>query len=302
LTLASSATNSAQCTHRQQEEIHMPDESHQPRTPRRLYQRLIGAVLALVLLGGFATSRTPANAASKAPRPTVVLVHGAFADASSWSGVATRLIHSGYPVIAPAIPMRDLAQDAAYLSSVLATIDGPIILVGHSYGGAVITDAATGNPKVKALVYIAGFALDNGESLADISGAYTNSDLGTNLQTRQYPLADGSSGTDLYINPVVFRDVFARDVATATTAVMAVTQRPLSLAAFASSSSVPAWQTIPTWYMVATKDRAIDPAAERFMASRASAHTLEVKSSHAVLVSHPNTVAGFIASAADAVS
>jgi pimeloyl-ACP methyl ester carboxylesterase len=284
-----------------EEEIQMPHEVHHPRTTRRVVPRLIGAVLALVLLGGFATSRTPADAAPNAPRPTVVLVHGAFADASSWSGVATRLIHSGYPVIAPAIPMRDLAGDAAYLSSVLATIEGPVILVGHSYGGAVITDAATGNPNVRALVYIAGFALDNGESLADISGAYPDSDLGPNLQTRQYPLADGSSGTDLYINPTAFRAVFARDVATATTAVMAVTQRPLSVAAFTGKSSVPAWQTIPTWYMVATKDRAIDPAAERFMASRASAHTLEVKSSHAVLVSHPNTVAGFIASAADAV-
>jgi pimeloyl-ACP methyl ester carboxylesterase len=283
-------------------EIHMQRHIHRLRTPRRRFApKLLGALLTLALLAGFVTPDASVQATSKTPRPTVVLVHGAFADASSWNGVAARLIHSGYPVIAPAIPMRDLAGDAAYLASVLATIDGPIILVGHSYGGAVVTDAATGNPKVKALVYIAGFARDNGESLADISSTYTNSALGPNLLTRPYPLTDGTTGTDLYINPTKFRDVFAEDVATGTTATMAVTQRPLSLAAFLGKSTAPAWQTIPTWYMVATADRAIDPEAERYMATRASAHTLEVTSSHAVLVSHPNAVARFIATAANAV-
>ena len=279
----------------------MKSHPNQRRQAPRRVSKLFAMFLAIGLVAGLLTSSANAEPSVKAVKPTIVLVHGAFADAESWNGVTIRLIHAGYPVIAPAIPMRSLAGDAAYLASVLATIDGPIVLVGHSYGGAVITDAATGNPNVKALVYIAGFGLDKDESLADISGKYTNSDLAANLLTRPYPLADGTSGTDLYVNPAMFRAVFAKDVSTTTASQMAAAQRPLSFTAFMDKSSEPAWKTIPSWYMVATKDRAIDPDAERFMASRMGATTVEVTSSHAVLVSHPNTVAGFIATAAHAV-
>jgi pimeloyl-ACP methyl ester carboxylesterase len=279
------------------------DQHTSPSTTRRL-SRLVALFLAIGLLGGLVTSSAnaqPTATTAKTVKPTIVLVHGAFADAESWNGVTTRLIHAGYPVIAPAIPLRDLAGDSAYLASVLATINGPIVLVGHSYGGAVITDAATGNPNVKALVYIAAFALDNDESLADISGTYTNSDLAGALLTRPYPLADGTSGTDLYINPAMFKNVFAKDVSDNLASQMAAAQRPLSVAAFTGKSSEPAWKTIPSWYMVATKDRAIDPAGERAMAARMGAHTIQVSSSHAVLVSHPATVASFIATAAHTV-
>jgi pimeloyl-ACP methyl ester carboxylesterase len=266
------------------------------RTPK-----LLALLLSVGLIAGLLSSSVAAQPVTKAVKPTIVLVHGAFADAESWNGVTSRLLGAGYPVIAPAVPLRDLPGDAAYLASVLATIDGPIVLVGHSYGGAVITDAATGNPNVKALVYVAAFAPDNGESLADISGAYPNSALAGALLPRPYPLPDGTSGTDLYINPATFKDVFARDVSTATAAQMAVAQRPLSLAAFTGTSGEPAWKTIPSWYMVASKDRAIDPDGERAMAARMGAHTVQVSSSHAVLVSHAAAVTALITTAARAV-
>jgi len=280
----------------------MHNSPNNNRSIARPLSKLLAALISIGVVAAFLTSSANAQPTVKTVKPTIVLVHGAFADAESWNGVTIRLIHAGYPVIAPAVPMRSLADDAAYLASVLTTIQGPIVLVGHSYGGAVITDAATGNPNVKALVYIAGFGLDQGESLADISGKYTNSDLAPNLLTRQYPLADGTSGTDLYINPTMFRAVFARDVSGTTAAEMAAAQRPLSVTAFMDKSTEPAWRTIPSWYMVAANDRAIDPDAERFMAARMGATTKQVSSSHAVLVSHPNTVAGFIATAANAVS
>jgi pimeloyl-ACP methyl ester carboxylesterase len=265
-------------------------------------QRLLNTMLALAMAGSFILSSiTPAYAKGdqhSVAKPTIVLVHGAFADSSSWRYVASKLTDEGYPVLAPANPLRGIAEDSAYLSSVLATIDGPVVLVGHSYGGAVITNAATGNANVKALVFIAAFALDSEESLAAISARFPNSDLGSSLLPRPYPLADGTTGTDLYIQPAKFRDVFARDLSVGTTTTMAQTQRPLSGAAFTAQSSTPAWKTIPSWYMVATKDRAIDPEAERFMAQRAGSHTVEVKASHAVSLSRPGAVVSLITEAA----
>jgi pimeloyl-ACP methyl ester carboxylesterase len=279
----------------------MRSHLHDSQGGARRIPKLLALVLAIGLATGLVTRSAVAQPTAKTVKPTIVLVHGAFADAESWNGVTTRLIKAGYPVIAPAIPLRELPGDTAYLASVLATIDGPVVLVGHSYGGAVITDAATGNANVKALVYIAGFAPDDGESLADISGTYTNSDLAGALLTRPYPLSDGTSGTDLYINPAMFKNVFAKDVSSTTAAQMAAAQRPLSLAAFTGKSGEPAWKTIPSWYMVATKDRAIDPDGERAMAARMGAHTIEVNSSHAALVSHPAAVAALITTAARSV-
>lgn len=261
--------------------------------PRRLRSFALMAIAALTL--AVAAPAASAHGPARPPLPTVVLVHGAFADSSSWNPVISELQREGYHVVAPANPLRGLTSDSAYLASVLAAIDGPIILVGHSYGGAVITDAATGNPNVKALVYIAAFAPDLGDSLASISQGYPNNDLGTSVLQRPYP-----GGVDLYINPAVFRPVFAADLPASTTAQMAVTQRPLGVAGFTDPSAAPAWKSVPSWYLVAANDRAIDPAAERFMAARAGAHTTEIRSSHVAMLSHPDAVVRLVNDAAHA--
>ena len=263
------------------------------RVARRGLSTVAGLVAAVLLCVGLVVSTADAHGRPSAAKPTIVLVHGAFADASSWTPVVTQLLRQGYPVIAPADPLRGMSSDSAYLASVLATISGPIVLVGHSYGGAVITNAATGNANVKALVYIAGFALDQGESLASIGAEFTDSDLGASILQRP-----ASDGVDLYIDPSVFRQVFAADLPRATAASMAVTQRPLGVNGFTEATGAPAWAAIPTWFMVATNDRAIDPAAERFMAERAHAHTTEIRSSHIAMLSHPGAVVRMIVDAA----
>jgi pimeloyl-ACP methyl ester carboxylesterase len=234
------------------------------------------------------------------PKPTIVLVHGAFADASGWTASMKQLIRQGYPVIAPANPLRGVAADSAYLASVLATITGPIVLVGHSYGGEVITNAATGNPKVKALVYIAAFAPDKGETSGALATKFPGSMLTQdNLVFRPYPLPDGTVGTDGYINPTVFHQVFCADLPAGEAAVMAATQRPGSVITLGEPSGVPAWKTIPSWYLVAKQDNAIPAAAERFMARRMGAHTIEIDSSHVAMISHPAIVTQLILAAAN---
>lgn len=268
---------------------------HRPRLRTAL--AAVAAAIGLTVFAGTGASE-PAASANHDPKPTVVLVHGAFADASGWSGVIAELRGDGYPVLAPANPLRDLAGDSAYLASVLSTITGPIVLVGHSYGGAVITNAAVGNSNVKALVYIAGFAPQEGESIFALTGLYPGSLLPQNIVARPFPQADGGTGIDAYINPVTFREVFAADVSRSTAATMATTQRPITLAAGNAASGVPAWQTIPSWYMVARADHAIPPQAERFMAARAGAHTVEVNTSHVAMVVQPGAVADLIESAA----
>ena len=262
------------------------------RTVPRLLRALAGAIVAVLALGVAVPAADAGNRPSS-PKPTVVLVHGAFADASSWNPVVARLQRLGYPVLVPANPLRGLSGDSHYLASVLATIDGPVILVGHSYGGAVISNAAVGNENVRALVFIAAFALDEGESLASISTQFPDSDLGAAILPRPTP-----DGTDLYIRPDVFRPVFAADLPRAATDVMAATQRPLADLGFGELSGPPAWATIPSWYMVAANDRAIDPAAERFMAQRAGAHTTVERSSHVAMLSHPDDVVRMIVDAA----
>jgi pimeloyl-ACP methyl ester carboxylesterase len=244
------------------------------------------------------TAAPSAPNAPNAPRPTVVLVHGAFADSSSWDAVTARLERRGYPVIGVANPLRSLAGDSAYVSSVLDTIPGPVILVGHSYGGAVITDAAVGHPNVKSLVYIAAFAPDQGESGLAILGKYPGSQLPPTLTVRPFP-----GGQDAYVNPADFRQVFAADVPAGKARLMATGQRPVALAAFAEPSGTPAWKTIPSWFLVAGADRAIPPAAEQAMALRAGSHTEVIRNaSHAVLVSHPDATAHVIEAAARATS
>jgi len=236
------------------------------------------------------------------PKPTIVLVHGAWADASSWSQVIENLQEQGYPVIAPPNPLRGIASDSAYLQSILSTISGPIVLVGHSYGGAVITNAAVGNPNVKALVYIAAFAPAQGETLSQIEAMNPGSAIGpSTLTIRPYPLAGGGGSAGAYITPSAFQNVFAADLPSSQAAEMAAAQRPIDVSALNEPSGVPAWKTIPSWYLVARQDNAIPAATELFMAQRMHAHTIEINSSHVAMISHPDVVTRLIDSAAASV-
>ncbi|MDX2681427.1 alpha/beta fold hydrolase [Streptomyces sp. NY05-11A] len=227
-------------------------------------------------------------------RPTIVLIHGAFADASSWNAVVERLQRQGHHVLAPALPLRGLAGDAAYIRSVLDSVAGPIVLVGHSYGGAVISVAAADAPRVKALVYIAAFVPDIGESALELTGKYPGSTLAQAVSTQYYPLPDGGQGEELVIKKELFREQFAAGVPATTAQVMAVGQRPITLAALQEKSTAAAWKQIPSWYLVATEDRNIPPAAEQWMAERARAHTVRVRAPHAVAVSDPGPVTELI--------
>ncbi|WP_408057603.1 alpha/beta fold hydrolase [Streptomyces chiangmaiensis] len=243
---------------------------------------------------------TPAMNPASQPTPTIVLVHGAFADSSSWNGVIERLGHDGYRVLAPANPLRGLASDADYLGSFLTSVQGPVVLVGHSYGGAVISQAAAGNPDVKALVYIAAFTPEAGESALELSDKFPGSTLGSVLDSVSFPLPGGGMGTDLYIKADTFHDQFAADVPTHVTDLMAATQRPIAASALEEKATEAAWKTIPSFSLIATEDYNIPPAAQRFMAHRAHAHTVEVEASHAVSVSQPGAVIDLIEQAAHA--
>jgi pimeloyl-ACP methyl ester carboxylesterase len=265
------------------------------------------ATLAVILTLGLGLSVTSAAGASdghdqQTANPTIVFVHGGWADSSGWNQEITNLERRGFPVIAPANPLRDLASDTAYIRSVLQTISGPIVLVGHSYGGAVITNAAVGVPNVKALVYIAAFAPDKGESLVQLVTMNPGSQIGpTTLDFRPYPLPGGGTGIDLYIKKSAFHDAFAGDLPLEVTDQMQATQRPFSNEAFTSPSGDPAWKTIPSWYMVARQDHAIPPATERFMAQRAHASTVEVDASHVAMISQPEATTRLILDAADSI-
>ncbi|MFE6099402.1 alpha/beta fold hydrolase [Streptomyces laurentii] len=239
------------------------------------------------------------KAAPQRAKPTVVLVHGAFADASSWAGVVKRLQNDGYPVLAAANPLRGVTSDAAYLRSVLDTVHGPVILVGHSYGGSVITQAAAGDPDVKALVYIAAFIPNVGESAGDLAAKYPGSTLGEAVNPSSYPLSDGSTGTELTIKPELFHQQFAADVPAPTAAIMAASQRPVTTLALDEKVSKAAWKDIPSYAMTAGQDRNIPPKAETWMAERAHARTVTLDgASHAVAVSHPAAVTDLIVRAA----
>lgn len=233
-------------------------------------------------------------------RPTVVLVHGAFADSSSWNGVVTELESDGYPVLAVANPLRSLASDAAYVRSVVDSVPGPVVLAGHSYGGSVMSQAVDGLPNVKALVYIASFILEPGESTGQLAAQFPGGELGPALDTVPFPLPGGGSGDDLYIKQDEFHRVFAADVTENVAALMAATQRPIAAAALEDPATTAAWKTIPSWNMVTTEDLAIPAESMRFMGERANSHTVEIEASHAVTVSHPEAVADLITAAADA--
>ena len=235
------------------------------------------------------------------PQPTVVLVHGAFADASSWSGVIERLQQQGCTVVAPANPLRGVATDSAYVASVVNQIDGPVLLVGHSYGGAVITNAASAATNVVGLVYVAAFAPGEGERLGDIEDSSRDSVLMAALVQRQYPTGqDGETAVEFAIDPARFRDAFAADLPAEQTAVMAATQRPVAAAAFSDVCGPPAWKTLPSWAVVATGDKAAGSDVVRSMAQRAGADIVEVEGSHVIMVSQPQAVANLILKAVQA--
>lgn len=241
-----------------------------------------------------ATADGPTERHGRPAAPTVVLIHGAFADASSWSAVVERLQRQGHRVLAPALPLRGLASDSAYIRSVLDSVTGPIVLVGHSYGGAVISQAAADHPQVKALVYIAAFVPDIGESALQLTGKFPGSTLGQATTTQHYPLPGGGQGEELVIKKDLFRQQFAAGVPRQTAQVMAAGQRPITLAALQEPATAAAWKKIPSWYLVATEDRNVPPAAERWMAERARAHTVTVRAPHAAAVSDPGPVTGLI--------
>jgi pimeloyl-ACP methyl ester carboxylesterase len=231
--------------------------------------------------------------------PTIVLVHGAYAESSSWNDVITPLVQEGHRVIAWAAPLRGLAQDAAGLTDLVRSIEGPVVLVGHSFGGALLTNVAADAGDVQALVFVAGYALDPGESCADGSALAPGGTLGPTLL--RVPLSDG--GVDTYIDPAKYHHQFADDLPEDQTAVMAVTQRPVTEAAlFEPSGDAPLWRTVPSWFVFGELDLNIPAGAHRIMAERAgSRRTVEIAgASHVVGMSHPAETVQIILEAADA--
>jgi pimeloyl-ACP methyl ester carboxylesterase len=228
--------------------------------------------------------------------PTIVLVHGAFAESASWSGVIQRLYDDRYRVVAAPNPLRSLSGDAAVVSNILSTIEGPVVLVGHSYGGAVISNAAVGHDHVKALVFVAAFAPEAGESIGALSGKFTGSTLGETLH--EVPLADGT--VDLYIQQDRFHAQFSADLPAERAAIDAAAQRPLNTTALNEGSGEPAWKSVPSWFVYPELDYNIPLEAHRFMAERAGARAaVELAgASHAVPASQPVEVAELILDAA----
>jgi pimeloyl-ACP methyl ester carboxylesterase len=237
------------------------------------------------------------GSSSQAEATTVILVHGAFADSASWNGVVPRLQARGLRVLSVANPLRTLRDDAEYLGQLVDSVPGPVVLVGHSYGGAVITNAATGRKNVKGLVYVAAFVPDVGETALALAGKFPGGTLGEALDQ---PVILGDGGKDLYIQQAKFHQQFAADVPKAAATLMAAAQRPIAEAALTQASGLPAWKSIPSWSIYGTADKNIPPAAMRFMSERAGARkVVEVKdASHVVMVSHPDKVAALIVEAA----
>jgi pimeloyl-ACP methyl ester carboxylesterase len=254
-----------------------------------------------LIAGGLllATSSVAPATQVKTAKPTVVLVHGAFADSSSWNGVIAILERDGYPVVAAPNALRGVRADADVVSDLIRSIDGPVVLVGHSYGGSVISEAAEGAPNVKALVYVAAFAPEAGETALGLTGKFPGSTLAPTLAP---PVKLTGGGNDLYILQARFHDQFAADVPVAEARLMAAGQRPIAEAALGEASTAPAWKHIPSWFIYGDKDRNIPPVALKFMADRAQSRgTVVVKgASHVVMVSNALAVAGLIERAAAA--
>lgn len=240
------------------------------------------------------------NQASPTTPSTIALVHGAFAESASWNGVISALQDRGYSTIAIANPLRGLQEDAAYVRSVLESLPGPVVVAGHSYGGSVMSEAAEGLPGVRALVFVASFILEAGESTAELANKFPGNQLGAALAPVQFPISNGGTGTDLYIQTDKFHDIFAADVAPDVAALMAATQRPIAATALEGKAIRAAWRSIPSWSMVTLQDLAVPAESQRYMAARAGATAVEIDASHAVTVSRPIEVADLIDSAARA--
>jgi pimeloyl-ACP methyl ester carboxylesterase len=233
-------------------------------------------------------------------KPTIVLVHGAWADATGFDREIRALQARGFRAIGFANPLRGLSSDATYLADFMRSLTGPIVLVGHSYGGAVISNAATGNDQVKALVYFNGWMPDEGESIQQLLERFEGSLVGPAIRPVPFTSQDGSEGADLYLDAEAFHEAFAADVDRATSDVMAATQRPWNGAAFGAPSGPPAWKTLPCWYLLGAEDKAIPPATQRFMAERANATIEEVPASHASMVSQPEAATQLVLRAVEA--
>ena len=274
---------------------------------------LIAVVLAVAGLLVSVSQIAPARAAAAhaasggGPRPTIVLEHGAWADGSSWDGVIGLLQAEGYPVYAPPDPLRGLANDSATLADFLKTITGPVIVVGHSYGGMVITNAATGNPNVKALVYIDAFIPARGDTAFGLTAARPGSCVGSASAFTAVPYPGAPAGdfdTYLKTGPDLpypgFAQCFANGLPAGRAAMLAATQRPVAFSTGSDPSGIPAWQAIPSWSLIGTADHVIPPAEQLFMSKRASAYITEVDSGHLSLISHPGAVTRVIIAAAQA--
>jgi pimeloyl-ACP methyl ester carboxylesterase len=264
----------------------------------RRHPRLIAVLAAATAAAGVLTAAATSGAsAPHRARPTVVLVHGAWADSSSWNDVVRRLQRAGYPVDVFPTPLRGLTNDSRYLRDYISAVSGPIVLVGHSYGGAVVTEAATGNANVKELVYIDAFAPDKGETVAQLVGpasVVANPD-----PTKVFSFVPATSiNPDLYVLPGVFVSSVANDVRPGEAKVLAATQRPIAAGALREAATAPAWKTIPSWYEIGTIDKVIPPSAQRAMAETAHSHIVEVRSSHLPMVSQPKAVVRTIEAAA----
>ncbi|MEU2618420.1 alpha/beta hydrolase [Streptomyces sp. NPDC007157] len=267
----------------------------------------VGAALLVATVGPASASSSPSSATSPtrsaaASKPTVVLVHGAWADGSSWNGVISRLRSQRYHVVAPPNPLRGVSSDAAYLADYLKTVKGPIVLVGHSYGGMVITNAALGNANVKALVYIDAFIPAKGQSAGEIAGSQPGSGVIVPDPTSVFnlvPFPGASAGdADLYLKPQVVRSSFAQDLSARQQNQIVAAQRPLAASAVSQPSGDPAWKTIPSWALIGRQDKIIPAAAQETTAKVAHAKVQEIDSSHLSLVSHPGAVANLITTAA----
>jgi pimeloyl-ACP methyl ester carboxylesterase len=283
----------------------------QPRLRWIVTAALLASLTGLLLSQVGAADAAGAARAGSAPggattrhggsKPTVVLVHGAWADSGSWDQVVARLQRQGYTVVAFPNPLRGLPDDSAYLAAFLSTISGPVVLVGHSYGGAVITNAATGNANVKALVYVDAFIPAEGETIAQLIGARPGSCVAGDptqiFDLVPYPGAPPGA-VDAYVKQSLFLSCFANDLPARKAAVLAATQRPASTVIIGQPSGPPAWAEIPSWALVGTLDRVIPPATQLFMAQRADARIVKVKASHLSMVSHPGAVTRLIVAAA----
>lgn len=281
---------------------------------RRTFRVMVLGAAGTALAAGItsAASAAPAPAHHNAPtvKPTIILVNGAWSDSASWKGVIKRLQADGYPVAAPPTRLSSVSGDSSYLAAYIKTVQGPVILVGQSYGGFVITDAATGNPQVKALVYISAFAPDQGENVVGLTSLFPGSQISddptapvpTALSAVPFTQADGTTGIDLYAKADQYRNLFLSDqVSVADAAQLAATQSPVNADALGEPSGPPAWKTIPSWFLVSDDDHLIPPAAERFMAARAHSHTVEADTPHAAQVTDPGLVADLVEQAAKSV-